>query len=165
MKHYIIAILAVFLLLSPKQATCEAPTQQQITEWRTNAAQGNADAQFKLGVLYNNGAGVIQDDVEALKLFQLAAAQGNAGAQYSLGVMFENGIGVRQDYAEAVKWYRLAAEQGLAVAQYNLGAVYSTGRGVRQDYTLAKEWFGKACDNGYQKGCDAYRKYNQFGVQ
>ena len=56
-----------------------------------------------------------------------------------------------------------AAEQGFAAAQYNLGVMYANRLGVRQNYKIAKEWFGKACDNGFQPGCDAYRKLNQAG--
>jgi uncharacterized protein len=44
-----------------------------------------------------------------------------------------------------------------------LGAMYEDGVSVRQDYKKAKEWFGKACDNGFQIGCDEYKKLNQQG--
>ena len=40
------------------------------------ASQGNADAQFNLGVAYANGLGVPQDDVQAHMWFNLASAQG-----------------------------------------------------------------------------------------
>ena len=72
--------------------------------------------------------------------------------------MYANGQGVRQDDAQAVQWYRQAAEQGDAQAQVLLGIAYESGRGVRQDSALAQEWYGKACDNGYQDGCDNYRR-------
>jgi hypothetical protein len=39
------------------------------------AAQGDADAQYSLGILYDNGTGVVQDDTEAAKWFRLAADQ------------------------------------------------------------------------------------------
>ena len=87
-----------------------------------------------------------------------AAKQGNVDAQYNLGVMYAIGQGVPQDDAQAVQWYRQAAEQGDAQAQVLLGIAYESGRGVRQDSALAQEWYGKACDNGYQDGCDNYRR-------
>ena len=127
------------------------------------AERGNAQAQFNLGMMYENGQGVRQDDAEAVKWYRLAAEQGFAQAQSNLGVMYDNGQGVRQDYAEALRWYRKAAEQGVAEAQYNLGVMYDSGRGVRQDLHLSKEWFGKACDGGFQEGCDPYRYLNQAG--
>ena len=87
------------------------------------AEQGNATAQFNLGVLYANGQGVPQDYQEALKWYRKASEQGDAGAQNNLGVMYDKGHGVLQDYAEARKWYRKAAEQGHAGARFNLGVM------------------------------------------
>ena len=90
---------------------------------RPLAEQGNATAQFNLGVLYANAQGVPQDYQEALKWYRKAAEQGDADAQYNLGVMYDNEQGVPQDYQEALKWYRKAAEQGDADAQNNLGVM------------------------------------------
>ena len=42
------------------------------------AAQGDADAQFNLVVMYHTGQGVPQDYTQAHKLYNLAAAQGHA---------------------------------------------------------------------------------------
>ena len=83
-------------------------------EWRPLAEQGDADAQYNLGVMYENGRGVPQNDAEAVKWYRKAAEQGLASAQNNLGLMYANGRGVPQNDAEAVKWYRKAAEQGLA---------------------------------------------------
>src|ERR1035437_5485533 len=91
------------------------------TLFRPLAEQGDASAQLELGVMYDNGEGVLQDDKEAVKWFRLAAGQGNADAQFYLGVMYDNGQGVPRDYKESVKWYQLAARQGNAYAQFNLG--------------------------------------------
>jgi ankyrin repeat protein len=41
-----------------------------------SADQGNADAQYRLGLLFQDGSGVPRDHVQALKWFSLAAAQG-----------------------------------------------------------------------------------------
>ena len=79
-------------------------------------AQGHALAQSNLGVMFDNGEGVAQDEAEAVRLYRLAAAQGLAPAQFNLGFMFENGQGVAKDIAEAIRLYRLAAAQGDANA-------------------------------------------------
>ena len=112
------------------------------------AEQGDAWAQSNLGVMYDNGQGVLQDYAEALKWYRLAAEQGNAAAQTNLGVMYGNGDGVLQDYAEAAKWWRLAAEQGDADAQNNLGVLYGLGQGVLQDYVKTHMWANIAAANG-----------------
>jgi TPR repeat protein len=86
--------------------------------WRPLADAGNANAQFRLGVMYHNGQGVPQDYAAAAAWYRKAAEQGNKWAQYLLGVMYGIGQGVPQDYVETVAWYRRAAEQGHAFARY-----------------------------------------------
>ena len=113
-------------------------------EWRPLAEQGNVDAQFNLGLMYEKGRGVPQDYAEAVKWYHLAAAQGDADAQVNLGAKYNYGLGVPQDYAEAIKWYHLAAAQGNASAQRDLGIMYAEGRGVIKDYAQAHMWFSLA---------------------
>ena len=122
-----------------------------IQEWTPLAEAGNAVMQYNLGVMYDNGKGVLQDYAEAVKWFRLAADQGDADAQFNLGIMYKNGLGVLQDYAEAVRWYRLAADQGNASAQNNLGIIYEYGRGVLQDNVMAHMWYNIASANGHDK--------------
>ncbi len=76
------------------------------------AAQGNAIAQYNLGVMYGDGMGVPQDYAEAMKWFRLAAAQGDASAQYNLGVMYEDGQGGPQDKQTAQMWLNTASANG-----------------------------------------------------
>ena len=115
-----------------------------LSRYRKAAKQGVAKAQHSLGLMYERGEGVPQDDAEAVKWYRKAAEQGVAEAQYNLGVMYGKGQGVPQDYAEAVKWYRKAAEQGYAKAQNNLGLMYVGALGVPQDYVQAHMWLDLA---------------------
>jgi TPR repeat protein len=123
-----------------------------LQEWTPLAEAGDARAQYNLGVMYDNGQGVLQDYAEAVRLYRLAADQGNARAQTNLGVMYGNGQGVLQDDAEAVRWYRLAADQGNANAQFNLGYTYQNGEGVLQDNVMAHMWFSIASANSRRFG-------------
>ena len=79
--------------------------------WRLAAAQGYSDAEYNLGVAYDNGTGVVKDIKEAANWFRLAADKGNPLAQYSLGNMQLKGEAVPQDYLEAYKWFSLAASR------------------------------------------------------
>jgi TPR repeat protein len=112
--------------------------------WRPLAEQGVADAQYKLGVMYDTGQGVPQDYAEAVKWYRMAAEQGEAYAQANLGLMYHEGRGLPQDYAEAAKWWRLAAEQGQADAQFYLGFMYAEGQSVPQDDVQAHMWYDLA---------------------
>jgi uncharacterized protein len=111
-------------------------------KWLQKAAdQGDADAQFFVGLAFSKGEGVKQDHLEAVKWLRKAADQGKANAQLFLGLMYYHGEGVLRDYAEAAEWLRKAADQGNADAQYNLGRMYYTGEGVTSDYIQAFVWF------------------------
>ena len=75
-----------------------------------NAAdQGDAGAQFNLGVMYAKGQGVAQDYAQAVSWYRKAADQGNAGAQFNLGFMYAKGQGVAQDAMIAYALYNLSA--------------------------------------------------------
>lgn len=108
------------------------------------AQNGDAEAQFNLGLAYVFGDGVSQDIVEAVKWWRLSAEQGDARSQYNLGITDYAG----GDYAGALRWFRLAAEQGIADAQYNIGAFYYDGIAVAQDYVEAVKWYRLAAEQG-----------------
>ena len=55
-----------------------------LAEWRPLAEHGDAVAQFNLGLMYQDGLGVLQDDAEAARWYRLAAEQGNSVAQVNL---------------------------------------------------------------------------------
>ena len=77
------------------------------------AEQGNATAQYNLGVMYDNGQGVRQDDAQAVHWYRKAAEQGNVEAQHNLGAMYANGQGVRRDHKIAKEWLGKACDNGL----------------------------------------------------
>lgn len=81
-------------------------------ELRELASNGEPRAQYDLGLLYDKGQGVPQNDREALKWYTLAAKQGEPRAQYNLGLMYANGQGVQPDLVTAYYWISLAAAQG-----------------------------------------------------
>lgn len=92
-------------------------------EWIPLAEQGDASAQYNLGVMYRNGDDVSQDYNSAINWYTLAAEQGHLDAQFKLGLMYDMGIGVKRDISTAIMWYTLAAEQGNTNAQYRLNSM------------------------------------------
>ena len=78
-----------------------------LKEWRPLAEQGDAIAQYYLGLMYATGQGVPLNYETAMKWYTLAADQGDADAQCNLGLMYATGQGVPQNYETAVKWYRI----------------------------------------------------------
>ena len=122
-----------------------------LREFRPLAEQGNAGAQNNLGVMYEKGKGVSQDDKTAVKWYRLAAKQGQANSQYNLGYMYENGRGVLQDYVRAHMWYNLAASQGgteYATKNRDIVAKKMTPSQIKKAKKLARE-----CVKKNYKGC------------
>ena len=78
-----------------------------------SARQGNAAAQFNLGLMYDSGRGVRQDYTKAVQWYRKAAEQGNVEAQHNLGAVYVNGQGVHQDHKIAKEWYKKACDNGL----------------------------------------------------
>src|SRR4051812_6086128 len=56
------------------------------SEWKADAAQGKAEAQYNLGMLYLKGLGTPKDPEEAFRWLRLAADQGQAEAQFQVGL-------------------------------------------------------------------------------
>lgn len=111
--------------------------------------QGQAEAQFKLGLAYSNGDGVPKDDVEAVRWFREAAVQGHPEAQLHLGYAHYDGKGTPHDEAEAMSWYLKAAKQGLAEARVVLGErFYLDSEGAEWDIR-AHFWLQLASEQGY----------------
>jgi len=117
-------------------------------EWQPLAEQGDAQAQYHVGLLYHKGRGVPQDDAQARKWYAKAAAQGQAKAQFGLGTLYFNGEGGPKDYQQALKWFRLLANQKEALAQTKLGIMYDDGEGVPKDKVKAYMWISLAATNG-----------------
>lgn len=122
--------------------------------WYQRAAyDGNAEAQFHIGELYEQGKGVKKDSAAAAQWYgkvRTEAKQGRAEAQYELGWRYELGLPpLKQRPAEALKWLRQSAEQGYPDAETALGEIYVNGwSGQKQDFKKAMEWFEKAAAQG-----------------
>ena len=67
------------------------------------ANQGNAAAQFSLGVMYARGDGVLKNDKTSIQWYTSAAKQGYVLAQYNLGLIYEFGNGIPKDYETAIR--------------------------------------------------------------
>jgi len=85
---------------------------EAIKWFRKSAEQEHAKAQYKLGLMYYIGHGVMEDYSEAVKLFRKSAEQGNADAQFELGFMYREGRGLAKSSEQAIEWFKKAARQG-----------------------------------------------------
>lgn len=121
------------------------------------ANQGNADAQFNLGGMYESGCGVFQNDNSAFDLYTLAANQGHAMAQFYLAVMYINSEVVKKDSKKALNLLTLSANRGNIIAQNSLGQSYLFGEfdSLPENKKMAFFWYTLAGDQG---NTDAQRR-------
>ena len=87
--------------------------------FQSKANQGDANSQFNLALLYENGAGTPQNTKQAVYWYTKLAEQGNVEAQYKLARLyrFSGDDGAPQDYKLAFFWYTKAAEKGHVFAE------------------------------------------------
>ena len=136
-------------------ATTRGVDQAAVNALRKSAEQGNATAQNRLGLLYNQGQGVPQDRILAKQWFEKAAEQGDAGAQVNLGTLYLLGQGALESDQMALFWFRRAAAQHEALAFAKLGFMYERGRGVPQDVIQAYMWYSLSAAQGEKRAVES----------
>ena len=158
MKQIIIAICFVVALYFSipnnilTQVDNTQVTGQSISEIQKQAEQGDAQAQYLLGIAYYRGEGISQNIDKAAPWFQKSAVQGHAEAQYMLGMELAyraaylavlipvTGLPLIGGFPEelrkvlydrkaqyerdSLKWIQKAAEQGYPDSQHKLSDWY-----------------------------------------
>ena len=109
-------------------------------------------AQYNVGITFETGKGVPQDEVLAVEWFRKSAEGGYANGQYKLAFYYEKGRGgLTQSDAMAATWCRAAAETGAKDPQFTLGRMYAEGKGVSENVDLACMWWRKASEQEHAK--------------
>lgn len=111
------------------------------------AKKGEPDAQYRLGIMYEEGLGVPADPDRARDWYQRAAKGGHAGARKRLKKMRRSAVSADGRKSVALDWYREKAAEGDVEAQYQLGFIYETGLGTAKDEVRAARWYEEAASN------------------
>ncbi|HEY1756389.1 MAG TPA: tetratricopeptide repeat protein [Bryobacteraceae bacterium] len=119
---------------------------------RKAADAGNALAQLRLALLYDQGDGVPQNSRTAFEWYTKAAALGEPESQNQLGNNYEGGDFVEENWDLSARLRQASAEQGWMKGQFSLGRAYQFGIGVPQNRQQAIEWFQKAGAQGHPDG-------------
>ena len=83
-----------------------------VKAWKIAAEQGDANAQYKLGLCYKQGFGVNQNASESVKWWKLAVEQNNSDAMYKLALCYKYGKGIYQSENESIKLLERSALLG-----------------------------------------------------
>ena len=100
----------------------EKSSEKKVDFLKRSVANGNAGAEFELGMLYNDGTDGLQaDTAQACQLFVKAADQGHVQSMHNAGFCYQNGTGVQANITTAAYYYNKAAENGMISSMHNLG--------------------------------------------
>lgn len=144
-KH-LVASIAIVALSGAALAQPAPSSEVLFTQLKALAPAGNAEVQYHLGMLLNNGIGTARDNAAAFQQFSAAAAAGHPLAAYKVGCYLAGqfpGV-VPLDPAEALKFKLRAAEAGYALAQQDVGIFYAK----RGDVANAQVWLERASRQG-----------------
>jgi putative methionine-R-sulfoxide reductase with GAF domain len=121
-----VVAMVVGYLVSPlvekRSANPTSASQSQVRDHNTQAKslgdlqtladQGDAEAQYQLGVRYDEGEGIPKDDAQAVQWFLRAADHGHVDAQAHLGAYYWAGRGVPENLSKAYMWSMIALVGG-----------------------------------------------------
>ncbi len=139
-------LMLVLMLLSMSSAW--AWDNDSLSQLRPIADQGNAEAQYFVGMLYSLGiGGASRDPKLAFTWFQKSAEGGDPLAAYKIGCYYAGQYpdAVAVDPEMALRYKSVAAKAGYALAQTDVGGTYYQ----RGEFLQAQTWWQLAAAQGY----------------
>lgn len=138
-RRLVLALISVFILLPTlSQASGLFDFQMKLAE------KGNAEAQYKVGEMYETGFGVKKDMAKANDWINKASSQGHETADFKLLYWDLEKNGLNDTNKEKVEALKARAKAENPHAQYYLGKMLAYGVGVKQDRDKAIIWLNKA---------------------
>ncbi len=147
-------LMFIFSLLFPLLVSAGIPLQLSnvsagLFRFQMSLAEkGNAEAQYKVGEMYELGRSVPKDIPNALIWYEKAADQGHVKAGYKILFLEIQSSGLNDFSKTQLGVLRQEAASGNPDAQYFLGKMYASGVGVPKSLNNALTWLNKATFNG-----------------
>ncbi|TNE30691.1 MAG: sel1 repeat family protein [Alphaproteobacteria bacterium] len=88
----------------------EEKYEEAFEKFITIARAGSAEAQEMVGMMFAQGQGTKQDDVQAMRWLERAAQNFQPLAMHHVGVRYFGGQGIKRDVLNAAKWLSLSVE-------------------------------------------------------
>lgn len=137
-------LVAMFLTIA-----MSAMSQTKYEKYIDAANQGDAEAQYQIGMCYREGTGVRKNMKMSAQWFTKSAEQGHAKAQFQIGWAYNFKVyGVKPDREQALYWMTKSAEQGCVEAQEALGMNFYSDFGMSPNPSKAFYWLTKAAEQG-----------------
>lgn len=122
---------------------------------RLLAEDGNAEYQYRLGVLYEWGEGVPESIAEAIAWFTRSSDCGHIQASVRLAEIYRDISLSQRNEKTAFKYLLRAAKLGHLKSQICVARAYETGDGVSLDFVKARYWLETIVDGYYGLENDA----------
>ncbi|MGS0692845.1 tetratricopeptide repeat protein [Shewanella sp. 0m-4] len=134
---------SAFSIVQPKGSE-EA---SRLAHIQLKATQGDADAQYLLGLMYLSGRYVAADQALGIKWVTDAATLGHVKAQQTMADLAFEGSLIKRDLSTAEQWYSELSKKGNKWANFRLGFIYAAGgQGVERNCGKAVEQFNAVGD-------------------
>ncbi len=157
------------------------------------ANQGNALAQYHVGLCYHKGKGVDKDSEKALAFFNLSADQKEPRAFHGLGLCatdptvasvwyfigaekgdleclnslagcYMRGEGVQKCEKQGIRYYRMASIKGHLRSKFDIALCYQNGTGMKKNLVIALEILEELADEGFVDAQCMAGKYYAEGL-
>ena len=137
-------LLSLVVMLSPVIVQAD-----MVFDFQMKLAQkGNAEAQYKVGEMYETGFGVKQDSEEAMSWVTKAASKGHETAEFKLLYWDIEKNGMSNANKINMGSLKAKAKQSNPQAAYYLGKMYARGVGLPRNTSSAVKWLNKAASAG-----------------
>lgn len=125
----------------------EGSGDKSIKWYEMAANQGDAEAEYLLGILYLFDKKYIDGEDIAIKWLTKSSEKGNSNAQCALASIYEESK-KNKNGKKSIELYTLSANSGNIHAQSMLGFAYLLGEYVKVDHQKSFNWFLRAAEQG-----------------
>ena len=132
----------------PAYAAFEKRRYMEAKKLAEKIAEKDGPSNVLLGMIYEQGLGVPQDQTKAAEIYLRGAQLGDPHAQFAVGVMLAEGRGITQNKAQAARFFEMAAAQNHDTALYNLALIYVEGDARPEDLEKAAELMERSAKLG-----------------
>ena len=120
--------------------------------FKKSAEFGNIDAQYYLGLCYEEGTGTQKNSKLAFSWYLKAAEAGNDKAIEKIVYCYKNGYGTVKNNKEYARWFKKYIENCSPEQQYLIAEDYANGnysKGISKEPNTAISLYKKAADSDY----------------
>ena len=114
------------------------------SEFESADTTDKPEAMFYLGLMYDEGRGVLKDSRKAAELFHQSAQGGYGRGCNAIGLCYLNADGVEKDIEVAIRWFEAGAQLNTPACYRNIGYIYKD----RKQYDKALSYWQKGAELG-----------------